>query len=296
MADGNIPDENSNREKKHGSPLHTAARIILYSFLIAVCIKAFFIEVYSIPSSSMEDSLLPGDIILVNKAAYKFATPSSFPFLDFPLPSRQLFRTGRPERSEIITFLHPGEPGEIKPSNPVYYIKRVIGLPGDTIRIYNKKVYVNDSLIRHPALSKFRAESQMPDEENDKIVPKGLNWNEDYYGPLVIPRKGMTIPMTEKNFKIYSMTINRELGSSSLKWMKGKAYTRTSEIQSYTFTKDYYFMMGDNRDYSYDSRFWGLVPFENISGKARFIYLSFDRFRENFLSSIRWKRFFISVR
>lgn len=119
-----------------------------------------------------------------------------------------------------------------------------------------------------------------------------FKWNKDYYGPLTVPKKGVTIQLDEKNIALYGNVIqkyednkNVELTPTSVK-MDGKAIT------SYTFKMDYYFMMGDNRHNSLDSRFWGFVPEDHIVGKAVFIWMSIDPNPESVFTKIRWKRLF----
>ncbi len=119
-----------------------------------------------------------------------------------------------------------------------------------------------------------------------------FKWNKDFYGPLTVPKKGVTIQLNEKNIALYGNVIqkyednkNVELTPTSVK-VDGKAIT------SYTFKMDYYFMMGDNRHNSLDSRFWGFVPEDHIVGKAVFIWMSIDPNPESVFSKIRWKRLF----
>jgi len=110
-----------------------------------------------------------------------------------------------------------------------------------------------------------------------RIFPKGLPWNEDNYGPLVIPRKGQTIPLNIYNVDQWRTIIDREYGERVVAIKNGAVTIKDVPVSSYTFKKDYYFMMGDNRDDSLDSRFWGLVPRDLVVGEAFITLFSWDR-------------------
>ncbi|MBC8153953.1 MAG: signal peptidase I [Bacteroidetes bacterium] len=119
-----------------------------------------------------------------------------------------------------------------------------------------------------------------------------FDWNRDFYGPITVPKKGVTVQLDEKNTAFYRLVIQRyennenvEVTPTAIK-MNGKVLT------SYTFKQDYYFMMGDNRHNSADSRFWGFVPDDHIVGKAVFIWMSIDPNPDGILSKIRWNRLF----
>jgi signal peptidase I len=120
---------------------------------------------------------------------------------------------------------------------------------------------------------------------------KAFPWNGDYYGPIVIPSEGMTIELDEKNVAMYGSTIAKYDHNENVTIDNGKLYIDGKEMSQYTFKQNYYFMMGDNRHNSLDSRYWGFVPEDHIVGKAFFIWLSIDR-NADFLDQIRWGRFF----
>ncbi|HYH55139.1 MAG TPA: signal peptidase I, partial [Anseongella sp.] len=118
-------------------------------------------------------------------------------------------------------------------------------------------------------------------------------WNRDNYGPLWIPEKGATVSLTTENLSLYERIITMYEGNElevkgSEIWINGK------KADSYTFEMDYYFMIGDNRHNSLDSRYWGFVPEDHIVGKALFIWMSWDK-DESFLKKIRWGRLFNGI-
>lgn len=117
------------------------------------------------------------------------------------------------------------------------------------------------------------------------------NWTVDNFGPLVIPEKGMTIELNEKNWPLYKRAIGTYEGND-VYTRDGKFYINDQEVTSYTFTMDYYWLMGDNRHNSQDSRFWGFVPENHVVGKAVFIWLSLDPDYGLFDGKIRWNRLF----
>jgi signal peptidase I len=117
-------------------------------------------------------------------------------------------------------------------------------------------------------------------------------WNEDKYGPLTIPKEGMKIEMTAENVLRYFMVIQRYEGNEKVEQRNGKVFIDGKEINEYTFRQNYYWMMGDNRHNSLDSRFWGFVPEDHVVGKAWLIWLSVDPDNSFVLDGIRWKRLF----
>jgi len=126
-------------------------------------------------------------------------------------------------------------------------------------------------------------------------LPEKFSWNADNFGPLVIPAKGMTITIDSTTLPLYELVIRKYENNEKIEVKAGKLYIDNNEVNSYTFKQDYYFMMGDNRHNSLDSRFWGFVPADHIVGKAVFIWLSLD-YNANLIEKIRWKRLFSVVK
>lgn len=120
-------------------------------------------------------------------------------------------------------------------------------------------------------------------------------WNKDNFGKLVVPKRGTTVLLNDSTVALYDKVIrNYEL--NELEVREGKVYVNGKETIQYTFKMDYYFMMGDNRHNSMDSRFWGFVPEDHIVGKASFVWLSLDKFKDMGEGKIRWKRMFKKIR
>jgi len=136
-----------------------------------------------------------------------------------------------------------------------------------------------------------------PKEDRDpNIFPSDdqYTWNLDNFGPLWIPKKGTTIQLTTKNLPLYKRIIGVYEGNK-LKVVNGEIYINDAIAKEYTFKMDYYWMMGDNRYNSADSRYWGFVPEDHVVGKASFVWLSLDK-NKSFLAKIRWNRFFMGVK
>ena len=131
---------------------------------------------------------------------------------------------------------------------------------------------------------------------NTDVFPQWAEprWSQDNYGPIWIPQKGATVALTTENLPLYRRIIEAYEGHE-LAERDGKIYIDGTEADSYTFAMDYYWMMGDNRHNSADSRFWGFVPEDHIVGKASFVWLSLDA-NKSFPSNIRWDRLFKKVR
>jgi signal peptidase I len=271
---------------------------IIITFITALFIRGFFLEAYRIPTGSMENTLLPGDFILVNKAAYNFSTPSYIPIINIEIPRIRLFQISKPARNNVVVFEFPGNANELTPVDRESYVKRIIGEPGDLLQIIDKKIYISGREISAPHLALFdTSDLRMGGRKGRGIFPSDKDWNKDNYGPLLIPYKGLTININSKSVKEWGIIIDREIGRKAVS-VEGTVITINDKpVRDYTFKKDYYFVMGDNRDNSLDSRYWGFVSDDKIIGRAFLIYWStnFDKDISgpgDFFDSIRFKRLF----
>jgi signal peptidase I len=320
-------------------------------------------------------------------------------YLDWPeWGYKRVAGLGKVKRNDIVVFNFPaGDTVALKQQNPDYYtlvaeygrdhillnsqvfgeviyrpvdkrenyVKRCIGMPGDSLSVVDNQVYINgepaenpenmqynyyvetdgsplteeqfrlldvskdDRLLASPNVLQYlgftpNASGQfnrvyclpltqkargivekLPTVKKIVIEPDAFGgttypvdyktgWTRDFYGPIWIPRKGASIQLDERNLALYHRCI-RNYENNTLELKDGKIFINGQETTSYTFRYDYYFMMGDNRHKSADSRAWGFVPEDHIVGKPILIWLSLDKDRSLFKGGIRWNRLFRMV-
>ncbi len=249
----------------------------LTTALTLFIITSSFIQGSRVPTPSMEKTILTGDYTLINKLAYDLTTPRNIPFTNIELPHIELLKWSDPQRNDIVVFEFPGNRDEIKNSAIDNYVKRCIGIPGDTIEIIDRVVYVNGNEFKIPPHIQYLRPESFPEELYEQnIFPKGEKWNSDNYGPLVIPKKNDEIPLTLQNIYQWETFINREYGKDVVEISNGKIFIDGKVSNKYKVQDDYYFMMGDNRDNSLDCRYWGFVPRRNVIGTPMFVYFSWN--------------------
>jgi signal peptidase I len=406
--------ELDDRQKIKKSTLREWTDAIVFAVIAASIIRIFLVEAYTIPTSSMEKSLLVGDFLFVSKMAYgpkNPQTPIAFPFVHHTLPFTAFTKSyvewiefgysrfpgfGKVKNNDVVVFNYPsGDTVVLEQQNQDYYqivrtweldqqrkmgdaykegmgrkivwdryhvtarpvdkrenyIKRCIAIPGDTIEIIDRQVYINSTMTDNPenmqymydvftngtslnprALDKLEITEAgqisnshyvMPLSEDKKAKlekfanvksikvrnrPKGqtyfpifphdtknFRWNEDNFGPLVIPKKGNTITISMENIALYKKIISK-YEDNSLEIKDNTIYINDELATSYTFKLDYYWMMGDNRHNSADSRYWGFVPEDHIVGKASFVWLSLENSKSLFDGKLRWNKMFRVIR
>ncbi|MCW5804021.1 MAG: signal peptidase I [Deltaproteobacteria bacterium] len=269
--------------------------------LIALALRAFVIEAFKIPSSSMYPTLEIGDHIFVNKFIYG---------VRIPWTNTKVFELRGPKRGEVIVFMQPCETDRD-------YIKRVVALPGDTVEVRCNVVYVNGVANENTML---RAEERYDDFDDGagpegKWYPKEVSRYREKAGDFeyqtfhdaLRPQrdeqraKGALLQGDAKDFPLdtllRSCANSAELNGKPASNQKQGKIVSTRDIHGvcdpylhYIVPENHVFVMGDNRANSNDSRYWGSVPIENIKGKALFIWLSYSHWTPFDWSGIRWDR------
>lgn len=202
--------------------------------------RSVFFEPFRIPTGSMIPTLLIGDFILVNKFSYGFKVPFSdweVPFLGISGDPKYLFGESKPERGDVVVFKFPND-------RSTNYIKRIVAVPGDTLEIVNKEIFVNDKKVEVTSMAGSENEKKIIEDMDDRFKKYEL----DFYQSSTGDTK-------------HTIQFNKNDPTNSY-------FPKT------TIPEGKYFVMGDNRDFSYDSRFWGFVEHKLIKGKAIFVWFS----------------------
>ena len=204
---------------------------LVIAVILALFIRTFVVQAFKIPTGSMEQNLLIGDHLLVNKFVFG---PAQSDLERTLLPMKEIARL------DVIVFKYPEEPERD-------FIKRVIGLPGDRIEVRRKRVFVNGERLDEPYVHYMEEPPPLPEDLAPDDVPVPGGDPRESYGPVTVP-------------------------------------------------PNYYFVMGDNRDNSQDSRYWGFLPRDYVKGRALIIYWSYDGESGNILTGTRWSRLLHQVR
>ncbi|MFN4000085.1 signal peptidase I [Algoriphagus sp.] len=351
------------QSKNKKSPTREWIDALVFAVVAASLIRWLLLEPFTIPTASMEKSLLVGDFLFVSKMHYGTRVPKTI--LQVPLTHQKIWGTEIPsysdaiqlpymrlpgfsdvKRNDVVVFNYPVEfeyPSDLKTN----YIKRAVGIAGDIVEVKQGELIVNgesapkpeemqysyDLITNRPLTVEFFADYGINPESfmsftngagywvfgtdqmmerlksspvvvsiTKRIEPAGVNeirifppnsnygWNVDNFGPLQIPAKDWSIELTPDNVLRYGFTIENYEGHEQVVIREGALYIDGQKVENYTFKQNYYFMMGDNRHDSLDSRFWGFVPEDHIVGKAWFLWLSLDKY-ESMFNKIRWSRF-----
>jgi signal peptidase I len=265
--------------------------IVIGLFLL---INNFVVASFLVPTGSMENEVLTGELLFVNKFIYGGTSPRNIPFTNVRLPWFRIPAFRDVKRGDVIVFVFPGMRDEVEPQDFTFYLKRCVGTPGDTIQIRDRVLSVNGQMLPLPRNVRFDRSWSVPtNEQDDRIFPVGSGWNEDNFGPLVVPKQGMLIPLNVQNFSAWKIFIKRE--GHTVEAVAGTVLIDGKAATSYTVQRDYLFGMGDHRDNSLDGRYWGFIPKENLVGTPMIVYWSwnsdlalYDIFGR--LASVRWGR------
>lgn len=243
--------------------------------LIVFLFNSFVLASFEVPTGSMENTVMTGDFLLVNKFTLGGRTLEVIPYTGIHLPHLRVpgFRDVR--RGDIIVFEFPGLRDERQSKEFTYYLKRCVALAGDTIQIINKVLYVNGIRAPLPKYVKFLRSTPMPAGRPDpEIFPVGSPFNADNFGPLRVPKKGDVIALSRDDIKRWHTFIEREGHDVRV---DGNTILIDGQPKSeYVVERDYLFGMGDNRDDSLDSRYWGFVPRTSVVGTPLIVYWSWD--------------------
>ena len=357
-------------KQKKKSEIKSWFDAILFAVIAATILRTFLIEAYTIPTSSMEKSMLVGDFLFVSKVAYGPRvpmTPIAFPLVHHTMPIvggksysesikfnyHRMKGLGEIKRNDCVVFNWPAETLKRPVDKKENYVKRCVGVPGDILELKNANLFVNgapqeefqgmkkqwhydvttkgnglnpnillekyditeggygrnrneynltltdvnfDALRAFPNVTKIKKRVEQEGLYADYIFPhdKDYKWNVDNFGPITIPSTGSTIELSTANLSIYKDIIER-YENNKLEIVDEEIYINDKFATTYTFSMNYYWMMGDNRHNSADSRFWGFVPEDHIVGKALFVWMSWDKNAKG-IKKIRWNRLFRSVK
>jgi signal peptidase I len=246
--------------------------IVLGAFLV---LNNFVIASFLVPTGSMENEVMTGDLLFVNKFIYGGTSPRNIPFTNVRLPWFRISGFGDVQRGDVIVFVFPGNRDEVAPEDFTFYLKRCVALPGDTLQVIKRVLYVNGQPAPLPRNIHFSFPRMgNPSNVEDSIFPPGVQWNQENYGPVVIPKKGMTVQINPRTIRAWDTFIRREGHAVAVNGdrieIDGKQATE------YTVQRDYLFGMGDHRDNSLDSRYWGFIPKENLVGTPVLVYWSWN--------------------
>ena len=246
--------------------------IVFGTFLV---LNSFVIASFEVPTGSMENEIMTGDFLLVNKFVFGGTTPRTVPLTNIKIPSFKFPALWNVERGDVIVFVFPGNREEVEAPEFAYYLKRCVAVAGDTLQIVNRVLSVNGKVMGYPRNVQFDTqEIHPPGAAQRMIFPKGTDWNEDNYGPIRIPKKGDVIKLDQRNYERWATFIERE--GHSFEFLDGKCNVDGHATATYTVGRDYVFGMGDHRDNSLDSRYWGFIPRENLVGTPLVVYWSWD--------------------
>lgn len=224
---------------------------------VVLVLRSFFYEPFNIPSESMNPTLETGDFILVNKYAFG---------VRLPLINTKIIDSGEPERGDVAVFRYPVNP-------KISFIKRIIGLPGDVIEFKQGELYINGQKQHHQIGNEVNLPVAV--SQNQKIDVKAAQWVVNIGEHRAISQYILPRQTDEMAARLVAAISNNTNANPFNQLQLTQAFSPLSLAQNWKVTvpQGQYFAMGDNRDQSDDSRYWGFVPEENLTGKAMFIWM-----------------------
>ncbi len=264
------------QEKEKPSALREWLNAAVFAVVAAFLINTFLFQNYNVPTGSMERTILPGDFLVVSKLTYG----PRLPIIGYRLPG-----FSEVKQNDIVVF--------IQPRTDENYVKRCVAIAGQTLEIKNRVMYVDGVESPLPEQGQFIGEPAPPNYIEPSIFPKYAPYNKDNYGPIYLPKKGDTLTLNAQNYEYYRYLLEYEGHQARL--INAQVMIDGKPTSTYIVQQNYYFMIGDNRDNSLDSRFWGYVPEKNIVGSPLFIYWSWNPDLPLYnifgkLASVRWSR------
>lgn len=256
---------------------------LVVALAVVSFIKLFALEAYRIPSGSMEETLLPGDFVLVNKLAFGLRMPRRIPLAGWEIPGLTLVE-GRPvRRGDVVVFEFSKDPPGSTVRQGMKLVKRVVGIPGDTVQVAGSEVNVNGNALRVG-----RGGARLGDSPRRQASAQHA-WS----GPVVVPSKGQVVSLTGDRLEGWLEIIESE-GHAVARDEDGTVLVDGEPRETFTLAHDYYYVLGDNLHNSFDSRSWGFVSDRDLIGEVLMVYWSWHQGsgadRLSAFSSIRWGR------
>jgi len=342
---------------------------IAFAVIAATIIRTYVFESYTIPTPSMEETLLVNDYLFVSKIHFGPRipmTPLAFPLAhnvfmggksyieSIEMPYMRLPGIRSIKLGDIVVFNYPDDENNKPIDRKENYIKRCVAIHGQKYQLKEGVLYIDDKRVERPVHSQMQyrvftdgnefdlselhdigvvtidgsdyipgynysdvntkkvfcimrlTDEQVPQVKkltnvksvdlmldttfsvDNRIIGDKPNWNADNVGPFIIPYKGYKVALNEENFELYRRSIRYE--GNTVEGEVGAVLINGKLTVEYTFLQDHYFMMGDNRTNSLDSRYWGTVPENHIVGMPLMIWMSYDREAKNMLGKVRWNR------
>lgn len=355
---------------------------IIFAVILATSVHIWLIQPMVVPTGSMENTIKVGDALFVDKMSYGTRvpiTPIGIPFSEFinrdafvdkaRLPYMRLPGWSKLKSNDIVVFSYPADSLYTAIDRKDSYVKRLVGMPGDTVQYIKGDLFVNgkpfipkkDALVQQrylvttklPLSAKILFDEfgvlqgvdyQIEAQTNNRITynffaltsemaerlklnpnvisveryystegrkesnnfhhsskidsansfPIDRNWNQDFYGPYYVPKKGDVVKLNKENIELYRRII-RDYEHHQLKVNGDKIYIDGKETDEYTIEQDYFFMSGDNRNQSLDSRFFGPVPEDHIIGRPILVWANFNGMFEPAPNKFIWERWMTSI-